>query len=1362
MNKRVLSLLLVLMLLIAMLPQTVVVSRAEILSGTCGEQGDNLTWKLDAASGTLTVSGSGRMASGKVLTQDNVNRQVTNVVVEEGVTSIGANAFSQSPFLTAVVLPDSLQSIGTSAFQSCTRLESVELGAGLTVIGDSAFEGCKALNRLSFPSGLKEIGEGAFSDTALQSVDLPDGLTRIGKKAFQRTDLRCIAIPDSVTTLGEDAFADCKIVSVKLGGGVAELHSAFAETNVTRISIPAGVTNCDMAFNLCDLTDLTLLNPNCAFDDFISSDCVVHGYAGSTAEQLAARCGAAFRPLCTGAHSWNAGEALPETLCDGYGIRIRTCTACGATKEEVIPSGGTHQITDTVKTPTCNTWGYTAHSCAVCGMHWTDSYTAVLTDEWAHTFTYAVTTVPTPEATGLLNGTCTVCGAQTTVTLPKLNAADYAYSVLTAPTCTASGVGRYTWTDYNKTASFDFDVSLAPLGHSYGEWVVTTPPTCTAEGVQTRTCIRCEAQQTQPVAALGHSYGAWVVTTPPTCTAEGVQTRTCIRCEAQQTQPVAALGHSYGEWVVTTAPTCTTEGVQTRSCARCGLQETQTIPAHDHEYTASVTAPTCTARGYTTYACSFCGSSYKTDYVNALGHHYDDWAVASAPTCIVGGTEARTCSRCGRQETRTLSALGHNFVNGYCTRCGQRAAAQATLSDLMFAFGNGRHPIWLNYPDDYEIPLERWIYMYGDTEFARKLASSQGKWGGSCFGFSSSSGCFFSTASTLSVRDFKNTANRPYDLAIGDECAQYGLTVRDLLEAMQIGWRYSAIQADVTANRDKLNELCRRIGTDSSVAPVIIALYWPKSLDPVAYGGHAVLGYKVEDIDAETSRIYVYDCNFPYPDQQRYIELTKDRNGNYTGWHYYMNNTIHVGSDYDKCWFTFITYNAYTSMWENRGHLAPPESTYVTTNSCNACLMDYDGNVIATIEDGEVVTERNDIYRIYPMDEQEDADDGTIQLWMPTDLYTIASNETGEDPLEITVSNVNYSAEITTTAAELTFAVDEEEALNYVQIGEPEQSYAILLHSGKEGDVVEITGTTAQEVFALGVIQGSVCLAGADPAAEASLIINGVAVSGDPGELAAPIPAATVRLDQTELKLKVGETATLSAAVLPETATTQTVNWSTSDPAVAAVSADGTVRAIGPGRVQIVAQADEVCAVCDVTVIQPITFNDVPEGAFYADAVAWAVENDITNGTSPTTFSPGNVCTRGQVVTFLWRAKNCPEPKTAVNPFEDVTAGKYYEKAVLWAVEKGITNGLDAAHFGPDAECTRGQVVTFLWRAEEMPEPAKTDNPFTDVENSRFYYKAILWAVERGITNGMDASHFLPDGICTRSQVVTFLYRDLS
>ena len=186
------------------------------------------------------------------------------------------------------------------------------------------------------------------------------------------------------------------------------------------------------------------------------------------------------------------------------------------------------------------------------------------------------------------------------------------------------------------------------------------------------------------------------------------------------------------------------------------------------------------------------------------------------------------------------------------------------------------------------------------------------------------------------------------------------------------------------------------------------------------------------------------------------------------------------------------------------------------------------------------------------------------------------------------------------------------------------------------------------------------------------------------------------------------------------------------------------------------------CGAEDESYVPVNPFDDVAETDYYFLPVLWAVDNSITAGTGNGKFSPEATCTRAQVVTFLWRAMGKPEPKLTVNPFTDVTPADYFYDAVLWAVENGITSGTGAGKFSPEDNCTRGQVVTFLWRTMGKTVPESDENPFGDVKDTDYFYQPVLWAVENKITSGTGAGKFSPEDSCTRGQVVTFLYRALS
>lgn len=196
-----------------------------------------------------------------------------------------------------------------------------------------------------------------------------------------------------------------------------------------------------------------------------------------------------------------------------------------------------------------------------------------------------------------------------------------------------------------------------------------------------------------------------------------------------------------------------------------------------------------------------------------------------------------------------------------------------------------------------------------------------------------------------------------------------------------------------------------------------------------------------------------------------------------------------------------------------------------------------------------------------------------------------------------------------------------------------------------------------------------------------------------------------------------------------------------------------TVRPVGPAPV-----TPAEPELPDEPVLPENPFADVHENDFFYDAVIWAVNNGITSGSGADTFAPDRACTRAEMVTFLWRAAGTPEPVSGNNPFTDVTETDYFYKAVLWAVENGITKGTSETTFSPNDTCTRGQTVTFLYRYAGAPEVA-VGNPFADVQENNYYYHAVIWAVAEEITKGTGETTFSPNNFCTRSQIVTFLYR---
>ena len=248
--------------------------------------------------------------------------------------------------------------------------------------------------------------------------------------------------------------------------------------------------------------------------------------------------------------------------------------------------------------------------------------------------------------------------------------------------------------------------------------------------------------------------------------------------------------------------------------------------------------------------------------------------------------------------------------------------------------------------------------------------------------------------------------------------------------------------------------------------------------------------------------------------------------------------------------------------------------------------------------------------------------------------------------------------------------------------------------------------------------------------------------------------------------LRVNETKALSASMeLAEKLGGGDVVFTVADPGVVRIE-NGGLLGVTEGSTTVYATHSATGAVVSVPVtvsgrifLNP--FADVTEERYYYDAVLWAYNHDpqITAGTGPETFSPNRKATRAQVVTFLWHAAGEPAPKSSENPFADVPDGQYYTEAVLWAAEQGITKGTSETTFSPNKTCTRGEIVTFLWRFAGSPEAGQTENPFADVTERSFYYKPVLWAAEQEITAGTSAAAFSPGKSCTRGEIVTFLWR---
>ena len=1056
-----------------------------------------------------------------------------------------------------------------------------------------------------------------------------------------------------------------------------------------------------------------------------------------------------------------------------------------------------HDYAAVVTAPTCTAAGYTTHTCD-CG----DSYVDSEVPAPGHSFgAWTASKAATCTDKGEETRACARCDAKETRELAALGH-DYKAAV-TAPTCTVAGFTTHTC---SRCGDKYTDSTTVALGHSFGAWAVSKASTCTEKGQETRTCARCDEVETREVAALGHDYQTKV--TAPTCTDAGFTVHTCAHCGSSYTDSTtAALGHDYGDWAVSKPSTCTEKGQETRACIRCHAKETREIgtlghnfkdgvcarcgeadpdfvppvnydalnkaiaeaekldmndytgvswdavysalfdaraalasgsqlevdaaakalndavaalvvrpvldftevnelaarvdavnrdrgryteeslkefdrlcmktsiddlemdeeqedidyaaqclrdalaalvekQVHVHDYKAVVTAPTCTAAGYTTHTCD-CGDSYVDSEVPAPGHSFGAWTASKAATCTDKGEETRACARCDAKETRELAALGHDYkaavtaptctVAGFtthtCSRCGDKYTDSTTVA-LGHSFG-------------------AWAVSKAST------CTEKGQETRTC-----------ARCDEVETREVAALGHDYQTKVTAPTCTDAGFTVHTCAHC---GSSYTdsttaALGHDYGDWAVSKPSTCTEKGQETRACIRCHA----KETREIGTLGH---NFK----DGVCARCGEADPDFVPP-------------VNYDA----LNKAIAEAEKLDMNDYTGVSWDAvYSALFDARAALASGSQLEVDAaakalNDAVAALVVRP--VLDFTEVNELAARVDAVNRDrgrYTEESLKEFD----RLCMKTSIDDLEMDEEQED--------IDYAAQCLRDAlaalVEKQVHVHDYKAVVTAPtcIAAGYTTYTCTCGDSYKDEIVPALGHNYNTVVT-------------DP----SCVENGY---------------TTYTCTRCGDEYVDNEKAALGH-----------------------VFKDGICTRCGEAK-----DPDY-----EEPVIEPFRFDDVRDDkAFYFAPVYWAVEQKITKGTSEKLFSPDDGCTRGQVVTFLWRAAGEPEPTKTENPFKDVKETDFFYKAVLWAVEKGISKGTSADKFSPDATCTRAQIVTFLYRAEGTPEIAKKSKPFHDVDEGRYYADAVAWAVENGVTTGKSADTFAPEATCTRAEVVTFLYR---
>ena len=730
MKKRIISVLLCVFLLASLLPVSAFADTTA--SGKCG---DNLTWTLE--DGVLTISGTGEMynysATKKiyapwdkpsiknVIIEDGVTSigneafrncgSLTSVMIGNGVTSIGSSAFENCSSLTSVTIPNSVTSIESKAFIKCSSLRNVMMSNNVTSIGNDAFSGCSSLISVTIPDSVTSIEVGVFYGcSSLTSVTIGSGVTSIGGYAFWGcSSLMSVTIPDSVTSIAYDAFSYCSsLMSVTIPDSVTSIeYSAFRDcSSLTSVTIGSGVTSIGgFAFGNCSNVENVYYNGD--MESWLRIEFVSHDsnpchesnlyfngelVTGVVMPDNATSIGYAFSG-CKSLSSFTISDSVK-------GITENAFYGCTSLKSVMIPDSvlnigssafeNCSSLTSmTIPDSVTSIGERTCYNCdklkdiAFSGTK--DAWSSISkgTDAFSSSprIHYNCTTleghnIPMEQKeascteTGYIKYSC-ACGYEFTETLPI----EHAYVLINsyAPTCIEHGYDLYKCSKcgVEKKEYHDDEFSA----HDYVATV--TEPTCLKGGYTTHTCSVCgDTYKDELTAFLGHSM-VEVGEKAPTCTeagrTAGVQ---CSRCGVVESGMVEipALGHSYGEWTVTTAPTCTEKGEEVRNCSRCDASETRVVDALGHDVVHhDGKAATCTEKGWAEYdTCNRCDyTTYKE--IPATGHNYI--AKVFAPTCTVKGYTTYTCSDCGDSYIDDyVDSLGHDRIH--------HAAKAATCTEI--------------------------------------------------------------------------------------------------------------------------------------------------------------------------------------------------------------------------------------------------------------------------------------------------------------------------------------------------------------------------------------------------------------------------------------------------------------------------------------------------------------------------------------------------------------------------------------------------------------------------------------------------------------------------------------------------------
>ena len=1333
-----------------------------------------------------------------------------NVVIPDSVTDIGYSVFHSNSSLKRVTIGNGLSKIGSEMFQDCSNLVSVNLGENITEIDFNAFSRCGSLAQIELPETLEEIGTQAFEDcVSLTSVTIPSSVSEIGSGAYSG----CTSLTAFTVSAGNETYyasdgvlfektsyqtklcaypAGKKDAAYNVPTDVTAIESYAFQGSVllTKVNIPSSVSSIYSAvFSHCDnLSEISVDAENKRYSskngvlynkEFTELICCPGGLSGdyevaNTVQTISSYafegCAKLQRVLIpdsvTNIGFWafhDCSSLRQVNIPNGVEKLNGTFLGCESLKEISIPDSvtdighfafdGCKSLTSVVIPDSVVELGdYSFMECTslervVIGQNVTEiglwafqkcenlkevsiGRSVSRIGDLAFQFCGSLTSIIIPDSvtdigwlafSGCANlehvkfgsnvaqigeSAFSACYSLISIAIPdsvsELGDGAFGYCSNLTNVSIGNGIsniGENTFAGCRQLTNLIMPANVVEIGYRAFYNCSNLSDVYYYGSESQFSSISMAEFNNNLLAAQLHtvSDGSYAVLYNPL----GGMLDNSLKFVQNGGQygdlPSAVRnGYAFEGWY--TEPD---GGSQIKPSTTVSLTEAQALYAHwamgadTHNVTFDPGAGTLA-----TNTMAFTNGDKYGELPTPIrsGYTFDGWY--TAPGSFTYEEEMASIALAGTKVTDITTVSLASDVTLYAHWMPN--ADEVALSDLTYSFTNTR--AGFEYDRTYKIPFSRYEAIFGaGSDFASKTFNAVKSWFGNCYGISATTSMMFQRNNGISADLFNNSAAHPQQLRLHDYSDQMDMDLLTFIETMQISQYSPSIARIREVNLNQIRKLCADVTyfQNTGLNPVVVSV---RGKSTKGSGGHAIVAYKLEQISETEDHLLVYDSNHPN-DASCYITLQKNGAGAYTNEWYYepldWGSMKYVGADRAGN-ISYYPYGAFYNVWQNRGTVANSveevdsfETTstkmenmeLLTVNVNEASIYDSKNDLAATIRNGELRTFQSDIYIL---DDVGITGDGAAE----------------ENGISIWLPIGDYTL------------VNDDSSVSSFEVSMAHNKQSATVATAAKRIIFHVNDRELLNCVQISEHnqEFSINLSSTIPDSKAS-----VQVSGTTGDT-----MFTVMQYDGDVRLGgIDSASNLRVIIDGET--------------VSADSLLGTIPSFASG-----ASGDSLST-------SELTFTDVSDSAYYFDAVKWAFENGITTGKTETMFGPFDNCTRGQVVTFLWRAMGQPEPTSMNNPFTDVKDSDYYYKAVLWAIEEGITNGTSATVFSPDQTCSRAHIVTFLYR--NMGEPGKTGT-------GDWWADAANWANANGLFEGTGIT-FTSGADCPRGDVVYYLWRVL-